>query len=563
MKRMMMTTVAVLLACFALPQGFAQKNSPMEPLAPLVSDKTFAVAHVNLRAIDFDQIQKLILDGVEQYVTLQQFERESVAEVLAESNKLIHAKRPQIETAFLEFLEETGLRDVYFISYYNLLQTMPGFLVIPMTGISAKQYDNLCEKVGGKAASSVIRVKNFLILPLGDDRHHEADAIWPEFFAAIKPVKIPAFDEAFTGTETALFRAAVVVPENVTRILTEAGMPMAPIPQVGSLLYLLNDHTRWASVVLDLENAKLRAAIQMSSKESAKEARETLIDVIDMSVSTMTMQMEQRDEMADFIPLIGAYMRGLFRTLLPVVNGDQLVYEASGENGMTAAVGVGGVAVALLLPAVQASREAARRMQCTNHIKQIVLALHTYHDAQRCFPPVMTADANGKPLHSWRVLILPYIEQAALYEAIRLDEPWDSEYNSRFHNLMISAYQCPSANSPMPGMTSYSVVVGKECFFHEPNAKNGMAMIADGTSNTIAVVERAEPVCWMDPTQEITFEEACKGINVSSEGLGSNHTGGINAGFFDGSVQFISESVDLAVLRALFTRAGGEAVGLW
>jgi 5'-3' exonuclease len=111
------------------------------------------------------------------------------------------------------------------------------------------------------------------------------------------------------------------------------------------------------------------------------------------------------------------------------------------------------VAVALLLPAVQAAREAARRMQCTNNIKQIMLAMHTYHDAHKCFPPVMTADKNGKPLHSWRVLILPFIEQQALYSQIRLDEPWDSEYNSRLHDMNIQTYQCPSAYS-MPGMTT-------------------------------------------------------------------------------------------------------------
>jgi prepilin-type processing-associated H-X9-DG protein len=104
------------------------------------------------------------------------------------------------------------------------------------------------------------------------------------------------------------------------------------------------------------------------------------------------------------------------------------------------------------------------------------------------------------------------------------------------------------------------VVVGKECYFDEPNARRSIAAITDGTSNTIAIVERATPVCWMDPTQEITFAEACKGINVSDEGLGSNHTGGINVGFFDGSVQFISQTIDLAVLWALFTRAGGESV---
>ena len=149
MKRILLTVATLLALAFALPQSFAQKNA-LEPIAPLLSEKTLAVAHFNLKAIDFDQIQKLLLDGVEQYVMLQQFEKESVTEVLSEGAKLIEAKRPQIETLFNDFLEETGLRDVYFISYYDLIQEeIPGFLVIPTTGMSREQQENLLEKMNG------------------------------------------------------------------------------------------------------------------------------------------------------------------------------------------------------------------------------------------------------------------------------------------------------------------------------------------------------------------------------------------------------------------------------
>ena len=86
----------------------------------------------------------------------------------------------------------------------------------------------------------------------------------------------------------------------------------------------------------------------------------------------------------------------------------------------------GGILVALLLPAVQASREAARRAQCANNLKQIGLAFHNYHDAHKTFPPAYIPDKDGKPMHSWRVLILPYLEQQALYKRYNFDEPWDS-----------------------------------------------------------------------------------------------------------------------------------------
>ncbi|MCL2119339.1 MAG: von Willebrand factor type A domain-containing protein, partial [Planctomycetaceae bacterium] len=213
----------------------------------------------------------------------------------------------------------------------------------------------------------------------------------------------------------------------------------------------------------------------------------------------------------------------------------------------------------LLLMAVLLGCGKSAQVQCTNNLKLIGLALHSYHDQYRCFPPAITADENGKPLHSWRVLLLPYIENRELFESIRLDEPWDSDYNKQFHDRMPSVYRCPSVPEGKTGMTGYSVVVGKESYSNVPNAVQSFGMIMDGTSNTIAVVERKTPVCWMDPTLEITFGTACMGINVSAEGLGSNHKGGMNICLFDGSVNFISQTVDSGVLHAMFTWAGGES----
>src|SRR5690606_17767117 len=76
----------------------------------------------------------------------------------------------------------------------------------------------------------------------------------------------------------------------------------------------------------------------------------------------------------------------------------------------------GGILVALLLPAVQSARETARRVQCANNLKQIGLAMHNYMDVNGAFPPAYLADSDGKPMHSWRVLILPYMEHRSLYD---------------------------------------------------------------------------------------------------------------------------------------------------
>ena len=92
-----------------------------------------------------------------------------------------------------------------------------------------------------------------------------------------------------------------------------------------------------------------------------------------------------------------------------------------------------GLCVGLFLPFVHNAREAARRMQCEGQSNYLRFALFNYRDEYGSFPPAYTVGENGKPLHSWRVLILPYLEGKELYSQIRLDEPWDSEHNSQFH----------------------------------------------------------------------------------------------------------------------------------
>ena len=193
-----------------------------------------------------------------------------------------------------------------------------------------------------------------------------------------------------------------------------------------------------------------------------------------------------------------------------------------------------GLLLALLLPAVQAAREAARRMQCTNHIKQFGLALHNYHDVYQSLPPAYTTDENGNPLHSWRVLILPYIEQNAMYDAIRLDEPWDSEYNKQFHEQMSWIYACPSSNpgDRERGLTSYMRIVGPGTTT-DGSSTTTFREVTAGMSNTIWVVEVIPTTCWMAP---IDVPESDPELSV-----GSRHVGGINIGIMDGSVRFLSD----------------------
>jgi hypothetical protein len=219
------------------------------------------------------------------------------------------------------------------------------------------------------------------------------------------------------------------------------------------------------------------------------------------------------------------------------------------------------VLIALLLPAVQAAREAARRAQCTNNLKQIGLAMHNYVTVNfpGGFPAAAIVDKQRKPLLSWRVAILPYLEQKSLYDKFKLDEPWDSPNNRALLGQMPPVYGCPSRNlAGEPGMTAYRVFSGPGAIL-DPTRPTPIAHVADGLTNTVMVVESAEAVPWTKP-DDLPFGNVRALPGNPLLGAGSKHPGGFNALFGDASVRFIKLSISPQLLRGLITRSGGEMV---
>jgi prepilin-type processing-associated H-X9-DG protein len=210
------------------------------------------------------------------------------------------------------------------------------------------------------------------------------------------------------------------------------------------------------------------------------------------------------------------------------------------------------VMLALLLPAVQAAREAARRTQCVNNLKQIGLAMHNYASAYGHFPPAASVDADGKPLLSWRVAILPFIEEQALFEQFKQDEPWDGPNNSKLIARMPNVYRCPS-DPVVPGTstTHYEGITGPSSIFDGPDGI-GFDKITDGTSNTMAVVEAKAPVDWTKPD-----DVPIAGVATA---VGSRHPGGANVLFADGSVRFLKTITPAAIIRALAGRDDGVLI---
>jgi hypothetical protein len=251
---------------------------------------------------------------------------------------------------------------------------------------------------------------------------------------------------------------------------------------------------------------------------------------------------------------------------IPVPPGYPQPAQAGGRSSsgvlitLLAVAGIGGICaigifVALLLPAVQAAREAARRMQSSNNLKQLGLAMMNYHDQYQCFPPAVVTDAAGKPLYSGRVLLLPFIESQGLYSQFDKSQAWDSPANRPLTQQALNVFRDPSAPPGDPGQTDYLFVTGKGTGMEHLPGGGGLsfAAISDGSSNTMAMVEvKKSGINWAEP----------RDLDISQPmALPAGNHPNINlALFYDGHTQPISKNVAPQTIRALATRNGGETI---
>jgi type II secretory pathway pseudopilin PulG len=217
-------------------------------------------------------------------------------------------------------------------------------------------------------------------------------------------------------------------------------------------------------------------------------------------------------------------------------------------------VGLIGIVIACLLPAVRTSGEAGRRMSCLNNLKQIGLALLEYHDEYDSFPPAYTVDADGKPLHSWRTLILPYNQQKRLYEKIDLTKPWDDPANQAARDEDVKSYRCPSSPAAKGQATYVAIIAPDGCFFGATPRK--LTDIADGTGETLLVIEvpAQQAVHWMSPSD--TDEKAL--LAALADAKTRPHPSGAQAVRADGSVLLLDADTSHATLRALVSVAAGD-----
>ena len=227
---------------------------------------------------------------------------------------------------------------------------------------------------------------------------------------------------------------------------------------------------------------------------------------------------------------------------------------------------------------IKDAQEASRRSACKCALKGFGLALHNYHDVHGSFPPAFVLGPDGRKWHSWRVLILPQLEQQALYDVYRFDEPWDGPNNRQLLEKMPEIFSCPSQPRPITkavvlsigvlassgggpsvssGFTSYAAVFGQDCVFRGAQPVS-IQEVTDGMSNTVLIGECTRTkIPWTKPDDiDIAFFSKLGG----PDGFGSRHDGGSHFLMGDGTVRFIPTNTPQTTVDGLFTRNGGEKI---
>jgi prepilin-type processing-associated H-X9-DG protein/prepilin-type N-terminal cleavage/methylation domain-containing protein len=237
------------------------------------------------------------------------------------------------------------------------------------------------------------------------------------------------------------------------------------------------------------------------------------------------------------------------------------------------------VLIGLLVPAVQKTREAANRIRCVNNLRQIGIALHHYHDTYDTFPPGgiewRPPRNTTKRQLAWGVFLLPYLEQENVYRSLNLSTPFDSPENAQGAAAVLSVFLCPSKprasyQSEGRGVCDYGGIFG-QALFGNNNPPNGtllfdkpirIPMITDGTSCTLMLAEdtQRDDATWIDAMNLFDVAAPINQGPVDDPDIHSAHGGGANGLFADGSVRFLPETLDVHLLAAIVTRAGGEAV---
>lgn len=346
----------------------------------------------------------------------------------------------------------------------------------------------------------------------------------------------PEIDRAFDAVEGSAAQLLVLPTADARRVIEEL-QPTLPAVAGGGPSTLITRGALWLSIGFNrIPHPSARLVIQ-SQDHAAAAALHGHWDVWQRLLTRMA-----GGETAPRLIRFG-------KQLTPEVKDDRLLLELDAERLEQLRL--------VLQPAIEQVEQRLRFQQATNNLKQIGIAMHGYADAHKRFPPAAIYDDAGKPLLSWRVAVLPYLGQEALYKEFHLDEPWDGEHNARLIERMPEVYRSPGERDLPAGRTTYLVPVGQKSLFHDREGAR-FQDISDGTSNTLLAVEtdNAHAVVWTKPDD----------WSIDAEGptaeLGSPYSNHILVLVCDGAVLALKWPFEGDALNRLVTYDGGEVVDI-
>ncbi len=505
---MLLSLPMALLLTLTVSTAQQATNTNAPAIVPFVGEEVVVVVHLDLTRWDDQNSFRRVLGK------------------LANGDEL-HAGARSIETS-IDALKAAGAKDMFLLFEPADMSGLPT-AVVP-----------LVDGADGKLIVSVLShgmPRNSYRWPASETIRGAVVAGTPVCLNRIRdamPSPRPELLAALAAGGNSLIQMAIV-PSTTLRRSIEESMAVLPRELGGGSITTITQGVRWISFTSVSEPGPVVQALVQARDADASRA---LLELAQDGLDSLAKASQHEPALASLTSTI--------TRMKPVARGDRITIEAGLEQ-----------TAELVFVPIRQAREAARRSQCTNNLKQIGLAVPGYHRAHGTFPPAFSKSPDGKPLLSWRVLILPYLGQKALYDEFRLDEPWDSEHNKTLISRMPAVYTCPSGSPTLAkdGKTSYLTPRGPATMFPGAHALR-ISDILDGTSNTLFVVDAndAAAVTWTQP------DDWDNSRDIKAQGLFGHHAEGTNVVFADGSVDFLKEPISPRVLRALTTCNGGEYI---
>ncbi len=346
------------------------------------------------------------------------------------------------------------------------------------------------------------------------------------------------WESALQATSTYPVQLVVVYPSYVRETITELDPELPPMLGGGSAKTLLSG-VNWMSLGMDPQNATMQLIVQAESNEIAEAVK---LHVPKLFRGLLNEALLEKNSSAMILAVLGL--------LKPEVREKQLVLSL--ESSQADAL------LQLAAAAIAATAEPISVSQTQNNLKQLALGLHNYHSVFEALPTYHKME-QSKGL-SWRVHILPFIEQKDLYNEFHLDEAWDSPHNIRLLDRMPQVFK-PAipiglTETVKPFHTTYVAPIGDKTVFGQEK-KVDFQHVTDGSSNTIIFVELKpeHAIPWTSP-EEYRFDPANPAAKLRSV------DGRVSTALLDGSVRTVLEKEPPSVWNALFSRNGGEVVNL-